>query len=134
MIKTIIKKSTLLFPVMTLFGLLFFAPVTLHAQTPKDAACQGLALTGGACDTNPADPNSSNSRINKILTQVLNIFSIVVGFTAVIMIMIGGFRYITSGGDSSNTASAKNTILYAVIGLVIVAFAQIIVQFVLGRV
>ena len=49
------------------------------------------------------------------------------------MIMVGGFKYITSGGDSGNITGAKNTILYAVVGLVVVALAQIIVRFVLAR-
>ena len=49
------------------------------------------------------------------------------------MIMVGGLKYMTSQGDSANVASAKNTILYAVIGLVVVALAQVIVKFVLDR-
>jgi hypothetical protein len=49
------------------------------------------------------------------------------------MILIGGFRYITSGGDSGNVSGAKNTILYAIVGLVIVALAQFIVRFVLSQ-
>jgi hypothetical protein len=61
-------------------------------------------------------------------------FSLVVGVVAVIMIIIAGFKYITSGGDSGNVTSAKNTILYAIIGLVVVALSQFIVKFVLGRI
>jgi hypothetical protein len=49
------------------------------------------------------------------------------------MIIYGGFRYITSGGDSNGVTAAKNTILYAIIGLIIVALAQIIVNFVLNK-
>ena len=59
---------------------------------------------------------------------------LVVGVIAVIMIIIGGLRYITSGGDSNNTKGAKDTILYAIIGLVVVAMAQVIVKFVLNKV
>ncbi len=107
----------------------------VYTQTPKDAACQGVALTGGSCDTaDPSDPNSSKNKINSTVASVINIFSWVVGVTAVIMVIIGGFKYITSQGDSNNVNSAKNTILYAVIGLVIVAMAQIIVQFVLKKI
>ncbi|MBX4197631.1 pilin [Candidatus Saccharibacteria bacterium] len=54
------------------------------------------------------------------------------GVIAVIMIIVGGFRYITSGGNPESTKSARNTILYAIIGLVVVALAQIIVRFVLS--
>jgi hypothetical protein len=53
---------------------------------------------------------------------------------AVIMIIVGGLKYITSGGDSNNVSSAKSTIIYAIIGLVVVALAQFIVQFVLNKV
>ena len=58
------------------------------------------------------------------------------GFLAqrIIMIIIGGFRYIISGGDSSSVQGAKNTILYAIVGLLIVVFAQVIIRFVLTNV
>jgi hypothetical protein len=49
------------------------------------------------------------------------------------MIVVGGFRYVTSAGDSTKVGSAKNTILYALIGLIIVALAQIVVRFVLSK-
>jgi hypothetical protein len=57
-----------------------------------------------------------------------------VGVVAVIMFIVGGFRYITSAGDSSKVSSAKNTLVYAIIGLVVVALAQAIVLFVLNKV
>jgi cytochrome bd-type quinol oxidase subunit 2 len=86
--------------------------------------------SGGDCSST----SSGTDKANSIITTVINIFSIVVGVVAVIMIILGGFRYITSGGDSSNVQSAKNTIIYALIGLVVVALAQFIVQFVLNKV
>jgi len=58
---------------------------------------------------------------------------VIVGIAAVIMIIVGGFRYITSGGNDASVTSAKNTILYAVIGLIVVALSQLIVRFVLGK-
>ena len=63
--------------------------------------------------------------------RIVNIFSLVVGVVSVVMIIIGGFRYIVSNGDSNAVTGAKNSILYAVVGLVIVLFAQVIVRFVL---
>jgi hypothetical protein len=57
----------------------------------------------------------------------------VVGIIAVVMIIVGGLRYITSAGNDTGVAAAKKTILYALIGLVVVALAQIIVQFVLNK-
>jgi cytochrome bd-type quinol oxidase subunit 2 len=95
--------------------------------------CAGATLkvdAGGDCSTT----SDGTNQINSIITTIINVFSLVVGVVSVIMIILGGFRYITSGGDSSNVQSAKNTIIYALIGLVVVALAQFIVQFVLNKV
>lgn len=96
-----------------------------------DRLCGGAELT---LDTNTAcAQGAGTSDLEALITRIVNIFSVIVGVIAVIMIIIGGFRYITSGGDSSNVTSAKNTIMYAIIGLIIVALAQIIVRFVLDQ-
>lgn len=91
----------------------------------------GSNLTTNA---NNCDVQTGTTKINNIITTIINVFSIVVGIVSVIMIIYGGFRYVTSGGDSGNVSSAKNTIIYAIIGLVIVALAQFVVQFVLDKV
>ncbi|MBI5357900.1 hypothetical protein HZB74_03580 [Candidatus Saccharibacteria bacterium] len=103
----------------------------------QQATCQGAELKftdtstpGGDCTFAGQDPQGE---LNSLIAQVINIFSVIVGVVAVIMIIVGGFRYITSGGDSGNVTSAKNTILYAIVGLVIVALAQFIVKFVLSK-
>jgi len=94
--------------------------------------------TSTVCTTLGSDSNCSKTDngidINHVITATINLFSVIVGVVAVIMIMVSGFRYVTSGGDSSKTAAAKNTLIYALVGLVIVAFAQVIVRFVLERV
>src|SRR5579871_1978858 len=69
--------------------------------------------TQGGC----AATSGSTTQANTLLKNIINILSIVVGIIAVIMIIIGGFRYITSGGQSEKITSAKNTILYALVGL-----------------
>lgn len=118
---------------MSVFAVGSFAMVSAYAQNVdanKDAVCDGIALTGGSC----GEEGDGEKTINDTIAQVINILSIVVGVAAVIMIIIGGFRYITSGGDSAGTGAAKNTILYAIIGLVVVAIAQAIVRFVLNQV
>lgn len=103
------------------------------ASDIQDSLCSGtnLDLTGGS--TNCGNSNDSADNLNTLLTNIVNIFSAVVGVVAVIMIIVGGLRYITSGGDSNKVGSAKNTLIYAIIGLVIVALAQLIVHFVLNQ-
>lgn len=98
------------------------------AQCTDAGAC--LDSSGQAC---PGAQTSAKDKVNSIITVVVNAFSILVGVAAVIMIIVGGLKYITSSGESNNINSAKNTILYAIIGLVIVALAQIIVKFVLAK-
>ena len=114
-----------------------FAPALLPATTTYAALdCTGVAgcLDTGSCavdDTDCASGDDATTKVQDLIKKVINIFSLVIGVVAVIMIILGGFKYITSGGDSGNVTGAKNTILYAVIGLIIVALAQIIVRFVL---
>lgn len=85
-------------------------------------------------DQTDCSVEGGTTRLNDIITSIINIFSLIVGLVSVIMIIYGGFLYVTSGGDSGKVTNAKNAIIYAIIGLVVVALAQFIVQFVLSRV
>ena len=111
-------------------------PVVVNAVDIGECVGQGVDINGQIgqdCSSTSNDPNAGNTDITDVIKLVVNIFSIVVGFLAVIMIIWGGLRYITSGGDSGKSTTAKNTIIYALIGLVIVALAQFIVRFVLSK-
>lgn len=108
-------------------------PVAVHAQinTAGGAACgiEGQVNSSGApCPVQAADAN-----LTTLVQRIINVLSVIIGVIAVVMIIIGGLRYITSGGDSGNVSSAKNTILYAIVGLIVVALAQFIVRFVLSN-
>jgi hypothetical protein len=81
-----------------------------------------------------SESEDASTTVENIVKLVINIFSWIVGIIAVIMIIVGGLKYITSSGDSGNVTGAKNTILYAVVGLVVVALAQFVVRFVLDKV
>ena len=65
------------------------------------------------------------------LQTIINVALGLIGFVAVVMIIFGGFQYITSSGDAAKVTKAKNTIMYGVIGLVIALLAFAIVNFVL---
>lgn len=118
---------------LALIGVFAFSlvPATVSAAG-KDDICRGVNLASGASGTN-CDPVGTTT-IESTIATVINLLSLVVGVVAVIMVIIGGLKYIMSSGDASNVTSAKNTILYALIGLVVVALAQIIVRFVLNKV
>lgn len=79
------------------------------------------------CDGCPSDLFGNNG----IFRQVTNIIIYIVGVIAVIMLVIGGIKYVISGGDSKKVTDAKNTILYAIIGLVIAFLSYAIVRFVI---
>lgn len=105
--------------------------VTLAASGSTDAACQAIQAVNptGTC----ADKNTAQSSLSKALRTVLQILSLVAGVIAVIMLIVGGLKYVTSQGDANSAASARNTLIYAIVGLVVVVFAQLIVKFVLKR-
>jgi len=111
---------------------LLVTPAAVLAQSdPLEAGCEQGAQNSSLCQDS-GDPEGIVGP-DGILTQVIQILTMIVGIAAVIMIIIGGLKYILSAGDSANTESAKNTILYAVIGLAIALAAQAIVTFVIRR-
>lgn len=91
-----------------------------------------LTLREGAeaarCDGCPSDLFGETGAFKQITNTILYI----VGIVAVIMLIVGGIRYVVSGGDSKKVTDAKNTVLYAIIGLVIAFFAYAIVNFVIS--
>lgn len=95
------------------------------------ASASALTLQEGAqaaqCDGCPANLFGENG----VFRQVTNAILYIVGIVAVIMLIIGGIKYVVSGGDAKKVTDAKNTVLYAIIGLVICFFAFAIVNFVI---
>jgi hypothetical protein len=69
-----------------------------------------------------------------IITKIINFMLFIAGALAVIMIIFGGLRYVTSAGNSSSVTAAKNTILYAIVGLLVAFLAYAAINFVLGTV
>jgi hypothetical protein len=134
-----IKNKLLILASTVMFALPLAVPVAVSASHGgghiQDGVCKGaneLKITSdvaGSCDALPA--NVDETSLNDLLRRGINIFSVIVGVIAVLMIVFAGLRYITSGGDQTKVKSAKDTLLYAIIGLVIVALAQLIVRFVL---
>jgi hypothetical protein len=119
---------------------LMLAPaVPVFAQSAQQQINSGLC-TGSNLefteDTSGADCSTSDAteKINNLIHTIVNLLSAIVGIVAVVMIIVGGLRYITSGGNDASVTGAKNTILYAIIGLIIVALAQILVRFTLSKV
>ena len=96
------------------------APVAVESASAQ--VIDGLNMTKTA--------DTQNTSVDTLIRNVINILLWAIGIVSVIMIIIGGIRYATSNGDSNQVTAAKNTIMYAVIGLVIAIFAYAIVNFV----
>ena len=96
------------------------------------ASASALTLQDGAqaaqCDGCPTNLFGDNG----VFRQVTNVILYIAGVVAVIMLIVGGIKYVVSGGDSKKVTDAKNTVLYAIIGLVICFLAFAIVNFVIA--
>ncbi len=99
----------------------------------KDDVCRGVGQVTGGNDCAPA-PGSSVTDANKLVRTAIRIFQTVVGIIALVFMVIAGQRFITSNGESNKVAEARNTILYAAVGIVVVGLSEIFIQFVLNRV
>lgn len=109
-----------------LVGMGFFVllPTSVRAQ------CTDLSVSGGV---NCAKGNST-AELNTTISNVVSTLIVIAGIASVIMIVIGGLRYILSQGNEKSIEGAKSTILYAVIGLIVAVLAYAIVNFVLNRI
>jgi hypothetical protein len=109
----------------------------VNALNPLTQACQGKAASSPACvqakaqDTNNTNPIAGP---NGIISKAANIIALIAGLGAVIMIILGGFAYVTSAGNAESVTKARQRILAATIGLLVVALSWSIVRFVTDRV
>jgi len=110
-----------------LLTLTFMAVTPAHQALAGNCGEPSRGLSGGTdCGTSPIN-------IYTGVTRAINTLLYIVGISAVIVIIVAGLRYVLSGGDPKNTTAAKDTILYAVIGLVVALLSFAIVNFVVVR-
>lgn len=107
--------------ILILVGVFMMMPETVSALTLQEGA------EAARCDGCPANLFGDTGVFKKVTNTILYI----VGIIAVVMLIIGGIKYVVSGGDSKKVTDAKNTVLYAIIGLVIAFLAFAIVNFVI---
>jgi glucose uptake protein GlcU len=114
--------------IVTIFGVVNVASAATEVTESSEAVLDYTNLQAVQCKGCPADLFGEHGVFKNITNTVLYI----VGILAVIMLIIGGIKYVTSGGDSKKVTDAKNTILYAIIGLIICFLAFAIVNFVIA--
>jgi len=132
--------------VATIFVVLSFLAAPLYSGTllvsaggtqPQTATPTANSTQREVCEdidagSNCSSPNGNSSvEIENVIKAAVRILSWIVGVMAIIMVIVSGGKYIASGGDSNKVASAKNTLIYSLLGLVIAILAQPIVGWVL---
>lgn len=104
--------------------------IALVANVVPVNAATDLTIGGGASAA--ADAQQPTSLPDQF-KNIVNIALYIIGAVSVLMLIYGGIRYTVSGGDTAAVTAAKNTILYAIIGIVVALLAYAIVNFVIGR-
>lgn len=99
-------------------------PGAVSARILDADSCPELLRDTKACQ---------NDGLAGMITLISNSILLLVGIVAVLFLIIGGFQYISSGGNPEQVGKAKNTIFYAIIGIIVALLAYVIVQFVVGQ-
>jgi len=116
------KAAILVLGTLIVFGLIFIL------QPPVSA----LSIVDGANAARGTGQPAELFGDGGFVTTITGVMLFAVGALSVIMLIIGGLRYVISGGNASAVTAAKNTVLYAIVGLVVSFLAYAIINFVLG--
>jgi hypothetical protein len=133
------KKIALTFQALTLafgFGVFSVAAVATLAPTATYAAqnvCDpnNLSLESGAACSQANGTKDNLFGAGGIFQTIANTLIFLVGAVAVLFLIVGGLRYAVSNGDPKNVEAAKNTITYAIVGIVVAILSFAAVQFVI---
>ena len=106
----------------------------LLVSAPTSAIAEGGVFGGIDAAQGAGVPTNLTNGDTSLIRRIINILLYAVGVISVVMLILGGFRYVISGGQKEAVTAAKNTILYAIVGLLVAIFSYAIVRFVLGAV
>jgi beta-lactamase regulating signal transducer with metallopeptidase domain len=121
-IASVVLSIALLVPAVPAFA------VELNQQ-----ACEGIEDSVACEQFNKGKTNNPLVGPEGIITTAVSVLSIVLGIICVLVIFIAGIRFALSQGNPQSVTNARNTIIYAVVGMVVAAIAQAVVQFVLSK-
>jgi hypothetical protein len=114
-------------------------PLSAQAKDILGSASQCSSTTAGTgnsavcTDSKTANGNPNDNPVIDKLQAIATIVAIIAGAAAVLLLLVGSLQYITSNGDSNKAASAKNTIVYALVGIAVIALAATIIEFVVNK-
>lgn len=119
---------------LSLLALLLIPQSAMAFDLLGNACTTPGASSSSASCTNHGNNTNSLTGGNGVLYKVTRIVAILGGIAAVIIMIVGGFLYVISQGDPQKTSQARSTIIYAVVGLVVIILAQSIITFILSRI
>ena len=122
-----ILSSLLIIPIMALG-----VSAALQINNVNVVRATDMTLSGGVSSSQADDVPQDLA--GDVFKNVVNILLFIIGAVSVIMLIYGGIRYTTSGGNANSVTAAKNTIMYSIIGLVVAILAFAVVQFVVTQV
>lgn len=132
MIKRSVRTITL--GVCSLFiSLGMLGGFALAAGNPayQGVQCSGAAAKSPVCSAPTTDPLTGK---NGVIVKATNLIALVAGIAAVIIIILAGIRFIMSSGDSAKTGQARETIIYAAVGLAVIVLSRAIITFIVSKV
>lgn len=126
------KKLKISLTSLPLAALLMFGAVatTIGLSSLQPVAAQDLSITTGAESARGNDQPADLVGQQGMFKKITDVMLFIIGAVSVIMLIIGGLRYVVSGGDQNAVTGAKNTILYAVIGIIVALLAYAVINFV----
>jgi hypothetical protein len=133
MMKKVCDFRRIVLSLAIVVGLLAIPAASVSAAGPNlfTAACNGNTEAAVCNHRTTTDPLTGTNGVIGKVTKVVALFG---GAVAVIIMITGGFMYVLSGGDAGKVSRAKDTLIYAAVGLVVIALAQSIIVFVIDRV
>lgn len=132
------KKVTalILATIQTAVVALGLAAMPMVASAATDTKCDttNLSLSSGVNCAAPTETKGTDLFAqNGLFKKIADTLIFIVGAVAVIMLIIGGLRYVLSAGDAKNVTAAKDTILYAIVGIVVALLSFALINFVVGQ-
>ena len=126
------KLKNILISTLTVAVMVFGVSIIYQTGNTEIAGAINSEITSGMNATSAG--TSTPTDANVVIKNVTNIMFFIIGAVSVIMLIYGGIRYTTSGGNTNSVTAAKNTVIYSIVGLVISILAYAIVNFVVTNI
>ena len=128
-LKTLFKNAPLA-ALLMLGGLT--ASLVVEAAIDQPTYAQDISMRTGADQARGADQPERLDGDEGMFKRITDVLLFIIGAVSVIMLIVGGIRYVVSGGDQGAVTAAKNTILYAIVGIIVAILAYAVVNFFVG--